>query len=92
MSDAHVPSVGGKSFEEMKKVNEYQAEYWSARDIQPLLGYDQSRNFDGAVRKAKTSCEQSGNDCDHHFADVSKMIEIGTGGVREVPDYHLRQG
>jgi len=89
MSDDQVPSVGGKSFEEMKEVNEYGAEYWSARDVQPLLGYDQWRNFDRAVRKAKTSCEQSGNDCDHHFAGVNKMIEIGKGGVRKIPDYHL---
>ncbi len=59
------PSPGGKSFEGMKMVNEHGAEYWSARDLQPLLGYDQRRNFDGAVKMAKTSCEQSGTDCDN---------------------------
>jgi DNA-damage-inducible protein D len=87
--DEKLPTGGRKSFEDMKMVNEHGAEYWSARDIQTLLGYDQWRNFDSAVKKAKTSCELSGNDCDHHFADVSKMIEIGKGGVREVPNYHL---
>ena len=87
--DDHLPSLGGKSFEDMKMLNEHGAEYWSARDIQPLLGYDEWRNFDGAVKKAKTSCEQSGNDCDHHFVGVNKMIEIGKGGVRKVFDHHL---
>ena len=87
--DDKLPSLGGKSFEGMKMVNEHGAEYWSARDIQPLLGYDQWRNFDGAVKKAKTSCEQSGNDCDNHFAGASKMVELGSGSERKVSDYHL---
>ena len=78
--DDTIPSVDGKSFERMKKVNEHGAEYWSARDIQLLLGYGQWRNFNGAVDKGKTSCKQSGNDCDHHFAGVGKMIEVGKGG------------
>lgn len=89
MSDDQLPSLGGKSFEDMKMTNEHGADYWSARDIQALLGYDQWRNFDGAVKKAQTSCQQSDNDCDHHFAGVSKMIELGKGGIRNVPDYHL---
>ncbi len=41
MSDEQRPALGGKSFEDLKQVNEHGAEYWSARDIQPLLGYDQ---------------------------------------------------
>ena len=74
MSGDQLSSLNGKSFEDMKMTNEHAPDYWSAREIQALLGYDQSRNFDGAVKKARTSCKQSGNDCDHHFADVSKMI------------------
>jgi DNA-damage-inducible protein D len=89
MSGDHLPSLGGKSFEDMKMTNEHGAEYWSARDIQPLLGYDQWRRFDNAVKKAQTSCEQSGNDCDHHFASAGKMVELGSGSERKVTDYHL---
>jgi len=57
-----------KGFEELKSVNQHGAEYWSARDLQPLLGYSQWRSFEKAVAKAITSCQQSGNDPDHHFA------------------------
>lgn len=89
MSDEPLPALGGKSFEDMKRTNEHGAEYWSARDIQPLLGYDQWRNFEGAVKKAKTSCEQSGNVRDHHFAGASKMVSLGSGSERKVSDYHL---
>ena len=89
MSEDHHRVLGGESFEDLKRLNEHGAEYWSARDLQPLLGYDQWRRFENAIKKAQTSCEQSGNDRDHHFAGAGKMIEIGEGGVREVPDYHL---
>ena len=38
MSDKTVPAIGGQSFEALKQTNEFGAEYWSARDLQPLLG------------------------------------------------------
>ncbi|QEH39116.1 DNA-damage-inducible protein D [Aquisphaera giovannonii] len=57
MSDALQP-IGGKSFEDLKQTNEHGAEYWSARDIQPLFGYGQWRRFENAIKKAQTSCEQ----------------------------------
>lgn len=89
MSEEPTPALGGASFEDLKQTNEFGAEFWSARDLQPLLGYDQWRRFENAIEKAKTSCEQSGNDCDHHFAGAGKMIRVGKGGSRKVNDYHL---
>ena len=89
MSDKNLVPMGSKSFEDLKKVNEYGAEYWSAREIQPLLGYTQWRRFEDAVKRAITSCKQSGNEALYHFAGVGKMIDIGKGGSREVLDYNL---
>lgn len=77
------------SFEDLRLVNEHGAEYWSARDLQPLLGYSQWRRFEDAVRRAMTSCEASGNECDYHFAGAGKPIVGGKGAVQEVADYHL---
>lgn len=82
-------SLGNKSFEDLKKINEYGAEYWSAREIQPLLGYTQWRRFEDAIKRSITSCKSSGNEPFHHFAGVGKMIDIGKGGSRDVTDYHL---
>ena len=45
------------SFEQLKRINEYGAEYWSARELQPLLGYSQWRRFEDAIARAITSCE-----------------------------------
>ncbi len=78
-----------RSFEELKRVNRHGAEYWSARDLQPVLGYSQWRRFEEALQRAITSCQQSGNDPTHHFAGVGKLIEHGKGGKREIPDFHL---
>jgi DNA-damage-inducible protein D len=83
------PSSEDKSFEQLKSVNEHGAEYWSARDLQPLLGYHHWRNFENAVAKAITSCRQSGNEPDHHFARARKMVALGSGSEREVADFHL---
>ena len=82
-------TIAGKSFEELKQVNEYGAEYWSARDLQPLLGYSQWRRFEQAIERAATSCKESGNPPGHHFADAGKPITGGKGAVQIVDDYHL---
>lgn len=92
MTDKHVPTIAGASFEDLKKTNDYEAEYWSARDLQSLLGYGQWRRFEDTIKRAIISCEQSGNDPSHHFASAGKMIELGSGSVREVEDYPLDAG
>ena len=89
MSDKNLVPMVNKSFEDFKKVNEFGAEYWSAREIQSLLGYTQWRRFEGAIKRALTSCKQSGNTPENHFADAGKMVDLGSGSVREVPDYNL---
>jgi len=92
MTDELVPRKDdgeGKSFEQLKRVNEHGAEYWSARDLQGLLGYSQWRRFEEAIARATTSCEKSGNDASHHFAGAGKLVALGSGSIREVPDFNL---
>ena len=84
-----LPVHGKKTFEELKRSNEHGAEYWSARDLQPLLGYSQWRRFEQAIERAITSCNASGNNSAHHFADAGKPIPGGKGAVQVVQDYHL---
>jgi DNA-damage-inducible protein D len=89
MAKENLPAASRKSFEELKSLNQYGAEYWTARDLQPHLGYNQWRTFEKAITKAIVSCEKSGNDPSHHFARARKMVTLGSGSQREVDDYHL---
>jgi DNA-damage-inducible protein D len=77
------------SFEELKRVNQYGVEYWSARDLQSTLGYSKWQSFENAIEKAIESCKQSGNDPKHHFAGAGNPIMSGKGRAQVVEDYHL---
>ncbi|MBE3095657.1 MAG: DNA damage-inducible protein D [Planctomycetes bacterium] len=89
MADENLPVPMRKSFEELKQRNQHGAEYWTARELQPHLGYGQWRGFENAIKKAMASCEQSDNDPAHHFARARKPITGGKGAVQEVDDYLL---
>ena len=91
MTDKGLPVRGNISFEGMKQIIEHGAEYWSARDLQPLLGYSQWRRFEEAIKRAMVSCQQSGNVTQNHFAGAGKMVELGSGSVGNIDDYHLSQ-
>ncbi|MBS3935771.1 MAG: DNA damage-inducible protein D [Sulfuritalea sp.] len=89
MNTKQLPTLGAKSFEAIKQTNEHGAEYWSARDLQTLLGYSQWRRFEQAIERAITSCEKSENPPGYHFAGAGKMVDLGSGSQRTVEDYQL---
>tara|TARA_R110002049_G_scaffold166138_3_gene332348 strand:- start:149 stop:988 length:840 start_codon:yes stop_codon:yes gene_type:complete len=77
------------NFENHSQTTENGIDFWFARDIQHLLGYSKWDNFNNVINKAKTSCEASGNNISDHFADVKKMVPIGSGTNREIDDIML---
>jgi DNA-damage-inducible protein D family protein len=77
-----------KKFEEAAQEVEG-IECWSARDLQTLLGYAQWRNFELIIQKAKVSCSSVGENIAYHFADVSKMVTIGSGAEKQIDDLIL---
>ncbi len=76
-------------FESLKHVNEYGQEFWYARELQSALEYSQWRRFSDAIERAKTACEKSGHRMQDHFADVGKMVRLGSGAEREIEDIAL---
>ena len=77
------------SFEGHAQQTESGVEYWLARDIQFLLGYTKWDNFLSVISKARTACEVSGHSIADHFADVGKMVTLGSSSQREIADIML---
>ncbi|MBV9021283.1 MAG: hypothetical protein JO125_04150 [Chloroflexi bacterium] len=82
--------MSGPNFDSIKHLNPYNVEYWQARELQPLLGYQSSwQNFEKVIEKAKVSCEATGNIVADHFNDAIKPITGGKGAVQRIKDYYL---
>jgi DNA-damage-inducible protein D len=78
-----------QDFESYAQQTETGVNFWLARDLQHLLGYSKWDNFINVLSKAKTACEVSEHNILDHFADVGKMVDLGSGSQREVPDIML---
>jgi DNA-damage-inducible protein D len=57
---------------------EDEAEYWFARELQPLLGYAKWSSFERVIEKAKVACATTGQSVTDHFADVGRMVDVGS--------------
>lgn len=77
------------SFESIRRSEENGAEFWFARELAPLLDYQDYRNFLRVIEKARQACEGSGYDIEDHFGEVTKMVDIGSGAQRPVEDVKL---
>ena len=76
---------GGQSpFDAIRRVTPEGREYWSARELMPLLGYDSWRRFADAIDRAKVAAANSGYELTALFAGAVKK---GDGSPAE--DFHL---
>jgi len=64
-------------------------DFWSARELAVLLGYQRWESFPGVIAKAEKACEGSGQAISDHFRHVTKLIAAGKGAQREIEDVHL---
>ncbi len=81
---------GQKSaFEVIKQLNEQGKEFWFARDLQEILSYVQWRKFYVVIEKAQEACVNSGQRIQDHFAQVGKMVSIGSDAERTIDDFKL---
>ena len=78
-----------KLFEEIKHMDENNYEYWYARELMSILQYSNWQNFEKIIQKAMIACENSDIAVIHHFINVNKMVQIGSGAYREQIDYKL---
>lgn len=78
-----------KTFEDIKHINEYGAEYWLARELAQVLQYADWRNFENAIFKAMEACKNSGYEIEDHFGEVTTLTKIGSRAARKIGDYAL---
>ena len=88
-----IPTSMHKNFEDIKKVDSNGYEYWEARELSPLLGYQKWEKFYDTIKRAIATCNSTGQMLGDHFRPVGKMIKIAKGTLKEAPrkivDYHL---
>ena len=66
-----------------------EVEFWYARELQEMLGYQSWDKFTNVIEKVKTACENSKVEVPDHFRHVGKMVTIGSGATREIKDIVL---
>jgi DNA-damage-inducible protein D len=77
-----------QTFESLRQ-EEKGCEFWSARQLAKALEYNDYRNFLNVIGKAKEACKNSGHSIFEHFVDNTEMVEIGSGGQRQIADIRL---
>lgn len=78
-----------KNFNDYAQTTESGLEFWFARDLQSLLGYDKWENFQKVIEKAKIASKNAGLTTEDHFPDVGKMVLTGSNAKREINDMAL---
>lgn len=84
-----VPANRNRTFEELRRIDESGNEYWSARELFPVLEYSRWEKFRPLVEKAKIACETAGAKASDHFHLEVKMIDLAKGAKREIEDFRL---
>ena len=86
---ADIEKINRSTFESIKRINQYDQEYWSSRELAKVLDYSDYRNFLSVVEKAKEACKNSGHKVSDHFGDITEMVQLGSGAERELDTIYL---
>ena len=89
MTNKKVETQHHATFEGIRHVDDDGNEFWLARELAPVLEYQDWRNFMQVVEKARVACQQSNQSIEDHFGDVTRMVTIGSNAQRPVPDVQL---
>lgn len=75
-------------FDAIKREDEH-GEYWTARDLMPILGYTRWERTNDVIDRATVAIKNTGITAEDHIRASSKMTTLGKGGIRYVEDYRL---
>lgn len=89
MEKSKITAIKSQFDDTIHILDETDVEYWLARELMPLLGYERWENFEKAIARSMESCQTSGIEVSDHFREVTKMVQLGSGAKRSVKDYML---
>lgn len=75
--------------EEVRRTAENGSEYWLAREIQSIFGYEAWARFTPVIDRAVASMKANNVDPSHHVAQTSNLMEVGKGAKRVTEDFFL---
>ena len=75
-------------FEDIKRTRPDGTEYWTARELAPVLDYAKWENFYKVIKRAMIACENSGRSVSDDFPEVGKIVEAGATR-KTIADYEL---
>ena len=76
-------------FENIKHIDDYENEYWYARELSKVLEYKDWRNFLKVLNKAKEACKNSGFIIDEQLVEVNKLSKRNNNATANIQDYKL---
>lgn len=77
------------TFDNIKHIDDYENEYWLARELQKVLEYKDWRNFLKVLNKAKESCKNSGFNVDEQLVEVNKLSKRNNNAITNIQDFKL---
>lgn len=75
-------------FDAIRRTDEGGQEYWSARELMPLLGYERWERFEDAIERAAAAITNSGEGARDHIRGAAKIVKTGIA-ERKIIDYCL---
>lgn len=78
-----------EKLEAVKGLTSKGIEFWRARDLMPILGYAEWRNFRNAIDRAVVSFDAAGEASSHHFVETNKVMVGGKGAEISAEDFFL---
>lgn len=76
-------------FDAIRRTRDGGTEYWSARDLQPFMGYIKWQDFQNAIDRAKVAAANAGHETSAMFTQVSQLTDAGNLGMQLRADYEL---
>ncbi len=91
MTQEHQEHIGSYTspFDAIRQVDG-DREFWRARELSKILGYNRWENFENVIAKSKIACKFNGYDVDLNFREVTKISRVGSRrAAREIRDVEL---